>query len=507
MLKSSVKARFSISFLSNVLRGFLSLSTGLLIGRGLGPQTYGDFVFLLGTFAGIKQLLDMGSAHAFYTFMCKKPRGRKFVLSYLVWQGIQFFLPLIFIGLLLPKQWILEIWVGQEKGLILLAFVAVFMKDSAWITMSNIGESFRLTHKVQFFNLSIVGTHFLLVLVRFWTEHLSLNFLFGFIFIEYLVAVCVAFRIFSGNMLEDEEFDGKNIWNDYFNYCVPLILFSWLGFVREFSDRWFLQTYGGNEEQGFYGISYQLAVVSLLATASLLRIYWKEIAEANENNDHERMSKLHQKVCRFLYMVAASISGFLIPWSEEIVGLFLGPSYLGGTAAVSIMFLYPLYQSLGLIGGSFLLAVGKTKPKVVLEGLVLIVSIPVSYFILAPADANFPGLELGSTGMALKMVGFCVVSSNLVLWWISRNYGWKFDWGYQILTLAGVLMLGQLSFVGVNYLGSIHAMGLFLKGGMALVIYAIGIGVFLWSVPWLAGLTRNEIKTQFSQTIQVLKNL
>jgi len=109
--------------------------------------------------------------------------------------------------------------------------------------------------------------------------------------------------------------------------------------------------------------------------------------------------------------------------------------------------------------------------------------------------------------MALKMVGFCVVSSNLVLWWISRNYGWKFDWGYQILTLAGVLMLGQLSFVGVNYLGSIHAMGLFLKGGMALVIYAIGIGVFLWSVPWLAGLTRNEIKTQFSQTIQVLKNL
>jgi O-antigen/teichoic acid export membrane protein len=505
LLKFSVRSRFAISFFSNALRGLLSLVTGLLIGRGLGPQSYGDFVFLLGTFVGIKVFLDMGSTHAFYTIMCRKPRGRKFVASYFIWQGLQFLLPLIFIGLLFPEQWIYQIWIGQEKGMILLAFVAVFMKDNAWVTMSNIGESFRLTHKVQIFNLSIVVTHFLLVVVLFWTQHLSLYVLFGLIFIEYLIATCVAFHVLCGNRLKDEEFDGKKVWNEYFNFCAPLILYSWLGFGSLFADRWFLQAFGGSEEQGFYGIGYQLAVVSLLATTSLLRIYWKEIAEAHENNDLERMCKLHQKVCRFLYMAATLVSGFLIPWSEEIVRLFLGSSYLGSVPALSVMFLYPIYQSLGLIGGSFLLAVGKTRPKVVLEGLVIIVAIPVSYFIQAPVDAKLPGLELGSLGMALKMVILCVVSSNLVLWWIARHYGWKFDWVYQVLALAGVLVLGQLSFEGANFLGSMVAMNLFFKGSMALLIYALVVGISLWSVPWVAGLTRNEIKTQFFQTLQFLK--
>jgi O-antigen/teichoic acid export membrane protein len=503
--KYSVKSRFSISFFSNAFRGTLTLVTGLLIGRSLGPQNYGDFVFLMGTFVGVKQLLDMGSGHAFYTFICQKPRGKKFVASYVAWQGLQFLLPLIFIGLLFPDQWIARLWVGQGKGLILIAFVATFMKDNAWVTMSNIGESFRLTREVQFFNIFIVVTHFLLILALSWTQHLSLYFLFSLIAIEYLVAICVAFRVLCGNRLVDERFDGKKVWNGYFNYCAPLILISVLGFGREFTDRWFLQKYGGSEEQGFYGIGYQLVVVSLLATASLLRIYWKEIAEAHENNDLERMYKLHHKVCRFLFMVAALISGFLIPWSEEIIRLFLGPAYLGGSPALAVMFLYPIYQSLGLIGGSFLLAVEKTKPKVVLEGLVIIIAIPVSYFVQAPVDAPLPGLELGSLGMALKMVILCVVSSNLVLWWIARHYSWKFDWVYQVLVLAVTFMLGQLSFEGVKFLSTILPMNLIFKGGIALLAYTLVAGISLWFIPRIAGLTRDEIKTQIFQAAQLLK--
>jgi len=65
--------------------------------------------------------------------------------------------------------------------------------------------------------------------------------------------------------------------------------------------------------------------------------------------------------------------------------------------------------------------------------------------------------------------------------------------------------LGQLSFEGANFLGSMVAMNLFFKGSMALLIYALVVGISLWSVPWVAGLTRNEIKTQFFQTLQFLK--
>ena len=80
-----VKSRFMVSLLTNVLRGFLSFITILILARGLGPASYGDFAFLMGSFVAIKTLLDLGTSSAFYTFLSQKPRGSYFILIYIIW--------------------------------------------------------------------------------------------------------------------------------------------------------------------------------------------------------------------------------------------------------------------------------------------------------------------------------------------------------------------------------------------------------------------------------------
>ena len=127
MLNPSLKSRFIVSLFSNIFRGAVSFLTGLVIARGLGPENYGDFFFLLGCFMASRQLLDLGSSQAFYTFMSQKPRGKIFVASYAGWQLVQFLIPLLFIGLLVPGEWVEQIWVGQERTLVVLAFAAVYM--------------------------------------------------------------------------------------------------------------------------------------------------------------------------------------------------------------------------------------------------------------------------------------------------------------------------------------------------------------------------------------------
>jgi O-antigen/teichoic acid export membrane protein len=75
----SVTSRFTVSVLANILRGGLAFVSTIIIARVLGPEEYGDYAFLLGSFVAAMGLLDMGTSNAFQTFMSQKERGRMFV--------------------------------------------------------------------------------------------------------------------------------------------------------------------------------------------------------------------------------------------------------------------------------------------------------------------------------------------------------------------------------------------------------------------------------------------
>ena len=301
MPNSSVKSRFAITVFANLLRSALAFATGLIIARGLEAESYGDFSFLLASFVAVKQFLEMGTSSAFYTFISQKLRGKKFVVSYAVWQLVQFSIPFIFIGLILPKTWIDLFWLGQQRELILLAFAAVFMQQQAWQTMVQTGESMRLTHRVQMINLCLAVAHIFLVTTVWLSGFLSPELIFWLIAAEYVLAILISCKIIPLRQLPDEPLDVKALFKEYRTYCTPLILYSVIGFAHDFADRWLLQNFGGSKEQGYYSIGYQFSVISLLATGSMLNIFWKEIAEAHENGNHERMLHLYQKVSRFLY--------------------------------------------------------------------------------------------------------------------------------------------------------------------------------------------------------------
>ena len=505
MLNPSLKSRFIISLFYNIFRGAVSFLTGLVIARGLGPENYGDFFFLLGCFMASRQLLDLGSSQAFYTFMSQKPRGKIFVASYAGWQLVQFLIPLLFIGLLVPAEWVEQIWVGQERTLVVLAFAAVYMRQNAWQMMTHIGESARLTHRVQWMNLVITAIHFLLVLWIWQIKWLSAKFLFGLIVLEYLAAVTIAYRVFFVHKLEDQPFDWKAVFWEYRIYCVPLVFSSLIGFVDEFADRWLLQNFGGSLEQGFYGIAYQFAAVSMLATISILNIFWKEISEEHEKQNMERVRILYQKVSRFLFMVSAFLGGFLIPWAEDIIRLFLGPDYIKSVSAFSIMLIYPAYQSLGQINGVMLAATGKTKTQLFLRAIFMAINIPVLYWVLAPEDAWVRGLGLGSTGVALKVAGLAILKVNIFTWWISREFKWKFEWTYQVVGIVGAFGFGWIAFETVQWADSFLMMSLPIRSGFAFILDAVMMGMFIWRLPWAVGLTRDEIKIHFFQILHFLR--
>jgi O-antigen/teichoic acid export membrane protein len=491
----SIRIRFALTLVANLFRLLLSFATGMLLARWLGPDLYGKMAFLLGTFLAVGQLLDMGSSSAFFTFLSQRQRSKQFVSAFFVWLAIQFLVPLCMVGLLFPSQWIAAIWHGEQRGLVLLAFVAAFMQSSVWPIIQQAGESNRETLWVQVAGTLIMMVHLSVVALLWWSGLLGLYAVFAILAFEYAVAAVVTYRRLS-NAFQTTEVSvesGSSIFRQYLKYCLPLIPYSWMGFIYSFADRWLLQNYGGNVQQAYYAVGAQFASIALIATSSIMNIFWKEVAEAHHRGDHVRTGVLYQKVSRLLFLVSAVIAGFLVPWTEDLLKLILGAAYVGGATTLTIMFIYPVHQSMGTIGGTMLYATGRVRIQVLAGIVFMIASMIGTYFVLAPPQAAVPGLGLGSEGLAVKMVIMQFLLVNVIAYIIAKISGWRFDWVYQPVSLLGCLALGW----GARYavagdfgpaLGAPIPVQIIFAG----LFYLVLVAALVWAVPSLVGLTRLE---------------
>jgi O-antigen/teichoic acid export membrane protein len=501
----SIKSRFLISVCGNLIKSIISFISGVIVARGLNPTGYGDLMFLLGSFTAIRSLMDLGISNAFYTFISQSSRNTKFYIFYFALICFQFFTALLLVSILLPNSIIEIVWINHVRSDILLAFLATFIQQQIWQTVGNIGEAKRKTFQVQILNISITLFHLIILIILLNYNLITVKIILWLLIIVYLIASVISYWILRNNKIEngipESELSFREMINIYWDYCKPLALLSLFGFIYEFTDRWMLQKYGGAEQQGFYQISYQFAAVALLATTSILRVFWKEVAEAYSLNDNKKVAVLYKKVSRGLVMIGAIITGFLIPWAEQIVVFFLGINYLSASPVLAIMLLYPIHQSLGQIGGTMLLATGLTKPYMLLGVISMMMSIPLSYFVQAPPTNIIPGLGLGAMGMAYKVVFLNLLTVNLQAWLISRYNGWRFDWIYQVVGISLILFVGYLSkFLAIDLWTNSDPMeianisvSIFFSG----VFYLISVIVIIILMPWLAGIENKQIRKLF----------
>lgn len=493
----SVRHRFAFTLGANLLRSAISFASGILVARLLGPSDFGNMAFMLGTFVALRQALDLGSSTAFFTFMSQRVRSRRFVNAFFGWIGLQFIIPLLLIGLLFPSSWIEAIWHGQQRGLVLLAFLAAFMQNSLWPVMQQAGEAQRLTLRVQGIAVVVVAVHLIAIAAFWFLGVLGLVAVFAAIAVEYFAAAYVVRRL----LRHEEVTATEPKLREYVKYCLPLVPYAWVAFAYEFSDRWLLQGYGGEVQQAFYAVSAQFAAVALIATTSILSIFWKEVAEAHHRGDHARTSLLYRRVSRLLFLVGAVIAGFLIPWSETLLRLMLGAAYSGGAWTLAIMFLYPVHQSMGQIGSTMLYATERVYVQVAAGIVFMLLSIVATYFVLAPRAAPVPGLELASMGLAMKMVVMQFIQVNVIAFLISRIWGWRFDWVYQPLSLIGCVALGWIAHAAVVRLGAAD-WPMPLPIALGGVLYLLLVAGLLFALPTLTGFARIELKADLHNVLR-----
>jgi O-antigen/teichoic acid export membrane protein len=491
--------RVTVSAVSNVMRAVVAFATTSLLARWLGPEDYGRMSFLIASFLAFKSLLDMSTSSAFFTFLSQRNRGRKIILVYWTWLLMQGLLSVLVVSMILPDSILEQVWKGESRSLVVLALLATFMQYSVWPVASQMSEAQRETFKVQKITVALVTFHLFVVVLLWFFGELVLPAIFLATILEWGVCSWLAGRLYRIRSSEDEGTSAdslRGILCEFKVFCLPMIPLVWVTFFHNFLDRWLLQHYGGSVEQGYFSIASQFSAVSLIATSSVLNILWKEVAEANFSGDLEKVQRLYERTNRALFVIGALISGLFLPWTKDIINIMLGDKYVGGALAMSLMFLYPIHQSLGQVSGTMYLATGLTRPYVVIITCSMLLSSILAYFLLATQDAIIPGFGLASVGLALKMVLSQFVGVNILIWWMSRYRKWPFSFGYQ---LVGVLLFFSLGYASYFVSVSILPMNIYflIKLFFSCCFYLPMSLLVIYYFPWLIGVGREEVKNSF----------
>ena len=505
MLNSnSVKTRFLVSVGVNGIRSILGFASGLLVARALNPTGYGDLMFLLGSFAAIRGLLDMGTSSAFYTFLSRHTQGRRFYLVYFFLTALQFLITLTLVAWIIPSSLFEKIWLGHNREIVIIAFLAAFMQQQVLQTISQIGESMRKTVKLQLLTLLMAMIYLVALTLLFVFEVMTQkNILFAMIF-QGAIATLLVYWVLRKDQALPFERDAtfKQIILEYWVYCKPLIALSLITFLYDFADKWMLQKFGGATQQGFFQIANQFSNAILLATMSIVNIFWKEIADAWAKRDHIRIAMLYRKITRGLVMLSAIASGLLLPWSEQVVMILLGPTYAQAWPVLAVMLLYPIHLPMGIIGGSTLLATGQTHKHMLIGVVGMLVSMPISYLMLAPSTEGVVlGFGLGAIGLASKLVMLSIVSVNIQAWIIAKYNGWKFDWVFQVVGIPLMIALGYFVkfLIGLIWdLDDVSITNLFLPALLTSFLYTVFVMWAIWLLPWLIGLEKKDIENMLA---------
>jgi len=488
--------RAGASIGANLVRGAVSVATGLVIARSLGATGFGDYAFLLGTFAALALLLDFGTTSAFYTMLARRPRGIRFFVVYVVWTvGVQFVATALVIGLALPDEALRKIWLGLDRPLVLLSLTASFVMTQVWTTVTQAAEALRKTLFIQGVATIQVLVHLILVLAAIHLDRLSITLLLALPIVEYLLlTVVLAPSLLRAHLRNEREGGGETFGSvvaDYWRYCKPLVIYSIVGFAYQFADRWLLQHFGGGAQQGYFAIGLQFANIANLVTASILAVVWKEVAEAYERNDLERVRTIFERVRRGIFFFGAAVSAMLLPHVALLLRETVGAQYAGATLCVTLMFLYPIHQAIGQFQGTFLLATGETAAYSFVGIASMLVSIPIAYVVLASPSANPPGFGWGAVGLAAKMVVLQLIAVTVQFRALRRQHAFPWQWTYEILVVGSLAALSFATWVIAAWTGSVlrfSGSGI-LTALIAAVIYCAVVALAVARRPLLVGLT------------------
>jgi len=459
--EDTLKKRYLYKLFTRLIGLVIGFVNQAIIPRGLGPAAYGNFNFLSNFFTQFVNFFDAGTSLGFYTKLSQRPRESALVYFYFCFSGVISLMVAGFVVIAQSLSLYMRIWPEQDLFYI---YLAAFLGIFTWVTetFNKMADAYGVTvyaEKARIFQGIFAAA---IIVSLFVSGRLNLANFFYYNYLNlFFLAVAFIWIMERGGYLKIKDrrlsiAKTKGYLKEFYNYSHPLFAYALAGLIIGIFDRWLLQLYGGSVQQGFYGLSYQIGGTCFLFTSAMTPLITREFSVAHNKEDLVQMARLFRRYIPLFYSITAYFCCFIAVEADKVIYIFGGNAYRDAIIAVTIMAFYPVHQTYGQLSGAVFYATGQTGLYRNIGIVFMLLGLPVTYFLIAP-HGKF-GLNLGATGLAVKMVLFQFVVVNVQLFFNARLLRFSF-WKYfshQIgiiccfLSIAVISALGADKILGVN---------------------------------------------------------
>lgn len=509
----SLRRRYAATLLTQFIQLIATLVTSGIVPRALGPAAFGTYNFLLNTASTIRSFLDPSANQAFFTFSSQEKQSGGLTKTYALLLLLQIIIVFSLIGILAFLQSTNLLWPHQALDQILWVTI---LEWCLFVTASlrQLGDSKGLTVRTQaivlftaFINVfGLVGLNYFEVL-NFYT-YVWLNLFTALLIgcaLGYWLLIANRTLTWEGSLRENISGYIKRWWA----YASPLILLEYYKPIVAYLGIYLLQRWYGSAEQGYFALATKWSAFVLVFTTSALSIFWREIAHAMANGEHERATRTYYKFTNSLFFLALVLCTWLSFNSGLLVEILVGDEYQAAIPVLALMAFYPLQQTYGQINIAALKGAEKTK---IIRNLGVWLSIPdvfLSYFLLASPTAPIPGLNLGAMGIAIRMVIYGLMSVQMYEWMSHKTFGLNYmkTLIQKISVTMLVLTCGWLTLTILRFQLSLLNFSTLYIFLLNTAIYFTTIGSIVFLRPQLLGVSRNEMKENINKVSIVLKEI
>lgn len=484
----NLKKRYLFKVTRSVIVAGLSMVSLPVVTRSLGAEHYGIFNYLKTIFQSIIGFFDVFTS-AFYPKISKRPGDGGIIKFVALYDSVLFLLTFIMLFLLFISGKVESVLTIQSVTItysVLLFVWLMLISDKISKYLDALGET--IVNEIILLIRRLILTFGLVLL--FYTHKLNLMTYLHIQNITLIVFLVVFLGFAAKYYNKDEKISSvKEIAKEFKSFSMPLFWAGVVGIFINLADRWLLQIFGGSTAQGYYSFGINLSVIAFLLTSSATPLLYREYSIAHENNDKDRLKYLFSKFPPFFYVITATIACYLVMHGDWLAPIIGGGDFKDSALPVMLLGLAPLHQTYGQMSGSLMTATDRTREYGGISMFIDIVGLPVTYLLLAPEQ--YGGLNLGATGLAIKLVTLQILAVNIQIWYSTRYLGIGMSKFITHQVLVALLFL-FFAYIGKSIVGLFLGFGIvaLLSSG---VLYLSLVFTIIFIFPSLVIMTRSEL--------------
>lgn len=457
-MKFAPLKKYFSKILSSFTNGIASLFVTMNIPKALGPELFGIYNYLFGSFNDLFQFFDFGVSHAFFTNLSGEKNKKGIIRFY----SIITLIILISVFTVVTLSYLTPFRDYIFKNIQLIFIFSVFaLCASNWIyqlnqkTLDSLGKTVEME-----IARSIVGVVKVISLFIFLAliEISLINFIFYMIYCSVLGNLSCLIMFFKFAYQKDSSLlergtplKSRYLLKKMIIFIAPLLFYTIISSGVSLLERYLLQYFGGAQQQGFFALGTYISTVCILLTTAAIPILHRQLSINDyTSTDSSKSFNLIFNTIPIFLVISTFISAIAILNIDSLLLLIGGESFQGAKTAVILMLIYPIHQTYGQLVGTVFYSFSLTKLYSKIGIYRTLIGLLLTCFLLLPS--KYLGLDLGATGLALKMVSLQFVFVNLSLYLVTKEKEWNIYKLFQQQVLVGltVLTISYISYISCN---------------------------------------------------------